>query len=112
MRSLTGSNIYETSDDKIFTPEWAVAKAAEINLKSVEQIKSLGIKIVGDIDRNDFSKIPTGINSPVKTISISTAARAMIGVDMHLITRMPGKALSKELFRRLKKKLKRRLHFK
>ena len=112
VRSLTGSNIYETSDEKIFTPEWAVAKAAEINLKGVEQIKSLGIKIVGDIDRNDFSKIPTGINSPVTTISISTAARAMIGVDMHLITRMPGKALSKELFRRLKKKLKRRLHFK
>ena len=112
VRALTGSNIFETSDEKIFTPEWAVAKAAEINSKSVEQIKSLGIKIIGDVDRNDFSKIPTGVNSPVTTISIATAARAMVGVDMHLFARMPGKTLSKELFRRLKKKVKRRLRFK
>jgi hypothetical protein len=109
VKALTGSDIYETSDEKIFTPEWAVAKAAEINLKNVEQIKSLGIKIIGDIDRSDFSRIPIGVNSPVTTISIATAARAMIGVDMRSLRRMHGKAITKEFVHRLKKIAKRRL---
>ncbi len=110
IKALTGSEVYETSDEKIYTPEWAIAKAAEINLKSVEQIKSLGVKIIGDIDRSDFSRIPTGTNAPVSTISIATAARAMIGVDMDALKRMHGKAVSKEFFRRLKKIIKARLH--
>jgi hypothetical protein len=109
VKALTGSDVYETSDEKIFTPEWAIAKAAEINLKNVEQIKSLGIKIIGEIDRSDFSRIPTGVNSPVTTISIATAARAMIGVDMHSLRRMHGKAITKEFIHRLKKIIKRRL---
>ncbi len=109
VKALTGSDTYETSDEKIFTPEWAVAKAADINSKSVEQIKSLGIKIVGDIDREDFSRIPIGVNTPVTTISIATAARAIIGVDMDSIKRMHGKAITKEFFHRLKKIIKARL---
>jgi hypothetical protein len=110
VKALTGSAVYEASDEKILTPDWAIAKAAEINLRSLEQIKSLGVKIIGDIDRSDFSRIPTGTNTPVSTISIATAARAMIGVDMHSLRRMHGKAVSKEFFRRLKKIIKARLH--
>ena len=110
VRALTGSATYESSDEKILTPDWAIAKAAELNLKSVEQIKSLGVKIVGDIDRSDFSRIPTGTNAPVSTISIATAARAMIGVDMHALKRMHGKAITKEFLHRLKKIVRRRLH--
>jgi hypothetical protein len=110
VKALTGSAVYEASDEKILTPDWAIAKAAEINLKSLEQIKSLGVKIVGDIDRSDFSRIPTGTNAPVSTISIATAARAMIGVDMHALKRMHGKAITKEFLHRLKKIVRRRLH--
>jgi hypothetical protein len=109
IKALTGSAAYESSDEKILTPDWAIAKAAELNSKSVAQIKALGVKIIGDIDRNDFSRIPTGTNAPVSTISIATAARAMIGVDMVSLERMHGKAISKEFFDRLKKIIKRRL---
>ena len=109
IKALTGSDVYEASDEKIYTPDWAIAKAAEINQKSVDQIKSLGIKIIGDIDRSDFSRIPTGTNAPVSTISIATAARAMIGVDMKSLRRMHGKAITKEFVHRLKKIIKRRL---
>ena len=110
IRALTGSDQYETSDEKIMTPDWAIAKAAEINSKSVGQIKSLGIKVIGDIDRNNFSRIPTGVNSPVTTISIETAARAMVGLDMTLLEKMHREDNSKEFFRRLKKKIRKRLH--
>ena len=109
IKALTGSPVYESSDEKILTPDWAVAKAAELNSKSVDQIKSLGIKIVGDIDRNDFSRIPTGTNAPVSTIPIATASRAIIGVNMDSIKRMHGRAITKEFFHRLKKIIKARL---
>ena len=112
IRALTGSDKYESSDEKIMTPDWAIAKAAEINLKNVGQIKSLGIKIVGDIDRSDFSRIPTGVNSPVATISIETAARAMVGLDMTMLEKMHSEDISKEFFRRLKKKIRKQLHLK
>ena len=109
VKALTGSAIYESSDEKILTPDWAIAKAAELNANSVAQIKSLGIKIVGDIDRSDFSRIPTGTNAPVSTISIATAARAIIGVNMDSIKRMHGRAITREFFHRLKKIIKARL---
>jgi len=110
IKALTGSEKFEKSDERFLTPDWAVAKATEINLQSINKIKSLGIKIIGDIDRSDFSKIPIGINSPVATISIETVARAMIGVNMESLEKMHGKAISKEFFYRLKLILRRRLH--
>jgi hypothetical protein len=110
IKALTRSDKHDERDEKILTPEWAIAKAVELNSRNVAQIKSLGIKVVGDLDRSDFSKIPTGLNSPVTTISIETVARAMIGVDMSSLEKMHGKAISKEFFYRLKKIFKRRLH--
>ncbi len=112
IRALTGTDKYEISDEKIMTPDWAIAKAAELNSQSVEQIKSLGIKVVGNLERSDFSKIPSGLNSPVTTISIESAARAMIGIDMSLLQKMHRNDISQEYFRRLKKVIKRRLHLK
>ena len=109
IKALTSSISLDSSDEKILTPDWAIAKAAELNSQNVAKIKSLGIKVVGDLDRSDFSKIPTGLNSPVKTISIETVARAMIGVDMSSLEKMHGKAISKEFFYRLKKIIRRRL---
>ena len=111
IRALTSSERANSSDEKIMTPEWAMTAATEINAKSVAKIKLLGIEIIGDIDRSDFSRIPIGTNTPVEKISIATAAQAMIGVDMRSLRRMPQKAISKEFFHRLRKIIKRKLRF-
>ena len=110
IKALTRSDKHDRNDEKILTPDWAIAKAAELNSQNVAKIKSIGITVVGDLDRSDFSKIPTGLNTPVTTISIETVARAMIGVDMSSLEKMHGKAISREFFYRLKKIFKRRLH--
>jgi hypothetical protein len=110
IKALTRSDRHDPNDEKILTPEWAIAKAVELNSQNVAKIKSLGIKVVGDLDRGDFSKIPTGLNTLVTTISIETVARAMIGVDMSSLEKMHGKAISKEFFHRSKSAIKRRLH--
>ena len=111
IRALTSSERANSSDEKIMTPEWAMTAATEINAKSVAKIKLLGIEIIGDIDRSDFSRIPIGTNQPVEKISIATAAQAMIGVDMRSLRRMPQKEISKEFFHRLRKIIKRKLRF-
>ena len=111
IRALTGSESADPSDEKIMTPEWAITAAAEINAKNVAKIKTLGVEIIGDIGRSDFSRIPIGINTPIEKISIATAAQAMIGVDMQSLQRMHGKAISKEFFSRLRKIIKQKLRF-
>ena len=94
------------------TPQWALDRAIEINSQSVAKIKSLGIEIIGDLDRSDFSKIPVGVNTPVTTISIETAARAMIGVNMKSLRRMPSSAIVREFKKRLRKRIKRTVRIK
>ena len=111
IKALTSWNSSGPKDEKFMTPKWALESAIEINATNINKIKSLGINIVGDLDRSDFSRIPVGVNTPVETISIATAARAMIGVDMHSLKRMHGRAISKEYFHRIRKILKRKLHF-
>jgi len=111
IKALTSWETTNPDDEKFMTPDWAIKKAIEINTENVSKIKSLGIRIVGDINRRDFSQIPVGTNTPVTTISIATAARAMIGVDMRSLKSMHGKAISKEYFLRLRQIIKRKLRF-
>jgi hypothetical protein len=112
IKALTSSEIICQSDEKIMTPQWALGRAIEINSQSVAKIKSLGIEIIGDLDRSDFSKIPVGVNTPVTTISIETAARAMIGVNMKSLRRMPSSAIVREFKKRLRKRIKRTVRIK
>ena len=111
IKALTSWETHGPEDEKFMTPEWALEKAIQINAENVAKIKGLGIEIIGDLDRSDFSKIPVGINEPVEMISIATAAHAMIGVNMHSLQRMHGKAISKEFFFRLRQSLKRKIRF-
>jgi hypothetical protein len=111
IRALTSSENLDPGDEKLMTPKWALEKVIEINLSNVAKIKSLGINILGDIDRNDFATIPVGSNTPVEKISIATAARAIIGADMSSLDRLHGKVISKEFFSRLKKFLKAKFRF-
>ena len=50
IKALTRSEKHDPNDEKILTPDWAIAKAAELNSRNVAKIKSLGIKVIGDID--------------------------------------------------------------
>ncbi len=111
IKALSGSEEFDKNDEKILTPQWAIDKAALMNSSCTTQIKSLGVKIIGDIDRSDYSRIPVGVNKPVTNISIETAARAMIGVNLDSIKSMHGKTISDEFFVRLRQTLKRKFKF-
>jgi hypothetical protein len=111
IRALTSSEIVDKDSEKLKTPQWAIDKATEINRKNVAELKALDINIVGDLDRSDFSTVPIGINTPVTNISIETAARAMIGVDMTSLKRMHGRAITEEFFVRLRQIMKQKFRF-
>ena len=103
IRALTSSAVLDPTDEKLMTPRWAVDKAIEINKQNVIDIKKLGIKTVGNLDRDDFQSIPMGTNSQIDKISIATAAHAMIGVDLSLLNEVHGKDIAKEFYKRVRK---------
>jgi hypothetical protein len=103
MRALTSSPVLDSSDEKLMTPKWAIDKAIEINKQNVIDIEKLGIKTIGNLNRDDFQSIPTGTNSQIDKISIATAAHAMIGVDLSLLNEVHGKDIAKEFYARARK---------
>ena len=103
MRALSSSTMLDPNDEKLMTPNWALDKAIEINNQNVIDIKKLGIKTIGNLNRDDFQSIPTGTNSQIDKISIATAAHAMIGVDLSLLNEVHGKDIAKEFYARVKK---------
>jgi hypothetical protein len=103
MRALSSSTMLDPNDEKLMTPKWALDKAIEINNQNVIDIKKLGIKTIGNLNRDDFQSIPTGTNSQIDKISIVTAAHAMIGVDLSLLNEVHGKDIAKEFYARVKK---------
>jgi hypothetical protein len=87
---------------KLLTPEWAVAQAKEMTSKNISALRAMGIKIIGDLDSTAFADVPTGINEPLKEISIDYAAELLL---LHkqdaLLKDIPGKSIRAEFFRRL-----------
>ena len=103
IRALSSSPMLDSSDEKLMTPKWAIDKAIEINKQNVIDIKKLGIKTIGNLDRDDFQSIPLGTNSQIDKISIATAAHAMIGVDLSLLKKVHGKYIAREFNTRVRK---------
>ena len=103
IRALSSSPQLDPNDEKLMTPKWAIDKAIEINGQNVIDIKKLGIKIVGNLDRDDFQNIPTGTNAKIEKISIATAAHAMMGLNLSLLNQAHGKNIAEEFYRRVNK---------
>lgn len=89
---------------KLLTPAWAVDAAQVENQKSINQIRGLGIQVLGDMERASSEAIPVGDNQPATSIPLSVAAEAILGSSSRSVKRMAGSLLIKELLRRAKYK--------
>ncbi len=94
---------------RLLTPEWAIAKANQIGMEIKEEIKSLGVKVVGDIDSLSSAQVPIGSSSYPTTIDIKTVAAAMLAFDKETIQKFPLDWLQRDLYRRYRKRLVQRL---
>jgi hypothetical protein len=91
---------------KLQTPEWAEKIAREISALSVSKIKASGVRIIGNLDDFDTAEILIGENSVVSTISVETAAQAIVAIGQNSLKRHSTNVIFKEAKRRLKKRLR------
>ena len=93
---------------RLLTPEWAILKANEIGGQVREELRSLGVEVIGDIDSLANSTVPTGESSYPDSIDIKTVAAAMLAFDHQSLKRYPLKWLTKSLRERIKRQVRAR----
>jgi|UniRef100_UPI004049AAB7 hypothetical protein len=106
IRHLTDTVKPSNNSLKLQTPEWAEKIAREISALSVSKIKASGVRIIGNLDDFDTAEILIGENSVVSTISVETAAQAIVAIGQNSLKRQSTKVIFKEAKRRLKKRLR------
>lgn len=106
MKYLT--NKVKPSEDapRLKTPEWAVEKIREISRESIEEIKGLGIEIIGDIDSSDSAQIPTGVSVEPESIPVELAAKALVAMDLRVVETFPTKWMIKKTWKMMKRDIK------
>jgi hypothetical protein len=89
----------------LHTPEWAEKSAREISSLSVAKINGSGVRIIGSLDNFGSAEILVGENSLATTVSLETAAQALIAINKSSLRRHSSKVIFREALRRVKKKI-------
>jgi hypothetical protein len=106
IKYLTNKVTPEPDDARLLTPQWAVDIAKEVSTNNVEKIKSLGIKIIGDIDSFESAQIAVGENPEVTMIPVELAAKALIAMDLKVVEKLPTRYVAKVLWKMIKRDIR------
>lgn len=101
IRALTDKDPH-ASGTKLLTPQWAVDKAQELTASAVEQISSLGVKVIGDLESLKETKVPTGLSKEADVIPIETMIQTLIAFEQGVIRKMRWRVVLGEIPRRVK----------
>lgn len=93
---------------RLLTPQWAIDKANELGGSIKEELLTMGVKIVGDVNSLSDSLVPEGSSTYPESIDIKTVASAMLAFDKETIAKFPIAWLFSDLTRRLKKQIRAR----
>jgi hypothetical protein len=106
VRELTDHVPVKKDAAKLPTPSWAVKKANELASESKQKIKSLGVKILGDIDSLDTAKVLEGEPDYPVSIDVETVAAAMLAFQKNITRKIPNSWYKQEIARRIKGRLR------
>jgi hypothetical protein len=105
IKHLTDNVPASESDQELLTPAWAVEKARAISELSIGRIKAIGVRVFGDLDTFSTAQVPLGENSPVTSISLTTASQALLAMNEDLLERHSTRLIFKTALKRLKRKI-------
>ncbi|MEN9955208.1 MAG: hypothetical protein RLY34_15 [Actinomycetota bacterium] len=105
IKALTDKKAPEGSE-KLQTPQWAIDLAAKLTAESIEQIKSSGVRVIGDLDTLSSTKVPSGENPKIGLIDVESVADMILALDQKIIRKMRWKTVLVEVLRRIKARLK------
>jgi len=101
IRGLTNQPPPNPGDPPLLTPAWAIERARDIMREENEQLRNLGLQVLGDLDAMLKANVPTGENIPTGIVTVASAARALLSVTQHrVLARAPIGSLLAELRRR------------
>jgi hypothetical protein len=106
IRQLTDHVPIKEGSAKLPTPTWAIEKANLIAANSKQKIKSLGVKVLGDIESLDTATVPSGEPTYPKSVDIETVSAAMLGFDRSLARRLPIRWILSALKNKIKSQLR------
>ena len=109
IKYLTNKVVPAPDAVRLLTPQWAVDIAKTVSKRNVEQIKGLGIKIIGDLDSFESAQIPIGENPEVAMIPVDLAAKALVAMDLRVIEKLPTRYVAKVLWKMIKRDIRKKL---
>jgi hypothetical protein len=109
IKYLTNKVVPEPDAAKLLTPQWAVDIAKTVSKRNVEEIKALGIKIIGDFDSFESVQIPIGENPEITMIPVDLAAIALVATDLRVVEKLPTRYVAKILWKMIKRDIRKKL---
>jgi hypothetical protein len=101
IRGLTNRPPPQPGDSPLLTPPWAIQRATEIMREENEQLRGLGLRVLGDLDAMMTAEVPAGENIPTGSVSTASAARALLSITQRrVLAHAPLGSLLAELRRR------------
>ena len=94
---------------RLLTPQWAIDIAKNVSKKNIEEIKELGIKVIGDLDAFENAQIPIGENPEVTMIPVDLAAKALVAMDLRVVEKLPTRYVAKILWKMIKRDIRKKI---
>ena len=94
---------------RLLTPQWAVEIAKTVSKRNVEEIKAMGIKVIGDLDSFESAQIPVGENPEITMIPVDLAAKALVAMDLRVVEKLPTRYVARVLWKMIKRDIKKKL---
>jgi hypothetical protein len=109
IKYLTNKVVPEPEAARLLTPQWAVDIAKSVSKRNVEQIKGLGIEIIGDLDSFESAQIPIGENPEVTMIPVDLAAKALVAMDLRVVEKLPTRYVARVLWKMIKRDIRKKI---
>jgi hypothetical protein len=75
----------------------------------VEEIKAMGIKVIGDLDSFESAQIPVGENPEITMIPVDLAAKALVAMDLRVVEKLPTRYVARVLWKMIKRDIRKKL---
>ena len=109
IKYLTNKVVPDPEAARLLTPQWAVDIAKSVSKKNVEQIKVLGIRIIGDLDSFESAQIPIGENPEITMIPVDLAAKALVAMDLRVVEKLPTRYVARVLWKMIKRDIRKKI---
>jgi hypothetical protein len=79
VRRLVDSRDPAPGEARITTPDWALARAAQLGVETAAGLAGTGVRIIGDVDRLGTRTAPVAPQPPETVVPVTVAADLLLG---------------------------------